>query len=117
MGARPENREQGVILDSIADGVFTVDDKWRITLFNRAAERITGVPRDEAIGRLCCDVFRASICESECALRQTLETGRSIVAKPIYIVNVDGQRIPDQCFYRDLEGSRRTGHRGRRDIP
>jgi len=90
----PEQQVQSVILDSIADGVFTVDDEWRITSFNQAAERITGVPRDEAIGQPCCDVLRASICESECALRQTLKTGRSVVAKPIYVVNVDGERIP-----------------------
>ena len=37
------------ILDSIADGVFTVDDQWRITSFNRAAEWITGVKRGEAV--------------------------------------------------------------------
>ena len=55
-----------VILDSIADGVFTVDKDWRITTFNRAAERITGVPRKEAIGRECWDVFRSNICESGC---------------------------------------------------
>ncbi|MCY2993677.1 MAG: PAS domain-containing protein, partial [Planctomycetota bacterium] len=34
---------QSVILDSINDGVFTVDDRWCITSFNQAAERITGV--------------------------------------------------------------------------
>ncbi|HQM53401.1 MAG TPA: PAS domain-containing protein, partial [bacterium] len=28
----------GAILESISDGVFTVDDTWRITSFNRAAE-------------------------------------------------------------------------------
>ena len=33
-------RQTSVILDSIADGVFTVDPKWRITSFNRAAENI-----------------------------------------------------------------------------
>jgi PAS domain-containing protein len=32
------------ILESISDGVFTVDMEWRITSFNRAAEEITGVP-------------------------------------------------------------------------
>ena len=31
------------ILDSINEGVFTVDHDWRITAFNQAAERITGV--------------------------------------------------------------------------
>ena len=36
-----------VILDSIAEGVFTVDDEWKITSFNRAAEIITGFSRRE----------------------------------------------------------------------
>jgi len=83
-----------VILDSIADGVFTVDEDWRITSFNRAAERITGVPRDEAIGRPCCDVFRASICETDCALRRTLDTGAPVVNRSVYIINADGARVP-----------------------
>ncbi|HOF66401.1 MAG TPA: PAS domain-containing protein [Candidatus Fermentibacter daniensis] len=37
------------ILESISDGVFTVDSDWRITTFNRAAEEITGTPREEAV--------------------------------------------------------------------
>ena len=40
------------ILESISDGVFTVDREWRVTSFNRAAEEITGIPREEALGRL-----------------------------------------------------------------
>ena len=94
MSETPEKQVRDVILDSIADGVFTVDDQWRITSFNRAAEGITGIPQADAVGKRCCDVFRASICESECALKQTLKTGRPIVAKPIYIINIDGRRIP-----------------------
>jgi PAS domain S-box-containing protein len=85
---------QDIILDSISDGVFTVDSEWCITSFNRAAERITGVPRDAAIGQRCCEVFRASICESECALRSTLETGKTVVNKTVYIVNADGETVP-----------------------
>jgi PAS domain S-box-containing protein len=83
-----------VILDSIADGVFTVDLDWRITSFNAAAERITGVKRAEALGRHCCDVFRASICETECALKGTRRTGRPVVNKAVYILKADGERIP-----------------------
>ncbi|MCP4647753.1 MAG: PAS domain-containing protein, partial [bacterium] len=30
------------ILESISDGVFTVDKDWRVTSFNRSAEEITG---------------------------------------------------------------------------
>ena len=83
-----------IILDSIADGVFTVDLNWRITSFNRAAELITGTGKEEAIGRQCWEVFRANICEKQCALRHTIETGKQILNKSIYIVVSDGNRIP-----------------------
>jgi PAS domain S-box-containing protein len=86
--------QTSIILDSIGDGVFTVDLDWRITSFNRAAEQITGIGREEAIGRHCWEVFRANICEKQCALRQTIETGKGIVNQSIYIVASDGTRIP-----------------------
>jgi len=96
LGAKEQGEPQrfDVILDSIADGVFTVDQAWRITSFNRAAEQITGVPRDEAIGQLCSDVFRASMCESACALRQTMETGSPVINRSAYIVTTEGRRLP-----------------------
>lgn len=89
-------REQSrnIILDSIADGVFTVDEDWRITSFNRAAEHITGVPREQAVGRPCRDIFHSSICESECALGKTMRTGRPIVDLAIDIQDATGRRIP-----------------------
>ena len=83
-----------VILDSIADGVFTVDSDWRITSFNRAAQKITGISKKEALKRHCWEVFKASICEQQCALRQTIETRRPIVNQSIFILNSDGNRIP-----------------------
>ena len=95
MKRESQNRDQlSTILDSIADGVFTVDKNWRVTSFNRAAERITGIPREEAIGQPCCEVFRASICETNCALRQTTQTSKPIIDRAIYIINNDGKRIP-----------------------
>ena len=83
-----------IILDSIADGVFTVDSDWKITSFNRGAEKITGIKAHEAIDRHCWDVFRASICENRCALRETMKTTKPIVNQSIFIVNAKGQRIP-----------------------
>jgi PAS domain S-box-containing protein len=82
------------ILESISDGVFTVDMDWRVTSFNRAAEQITGVQRQEAIGRRCSEVLRCSMCGADCALRQTLKTGRPIIGKSAYIVDSGGNRIP-----------------------
>jgi len=86
--------QKDIILDSITDGVFTVDSDWKISSFNRAAETITGVPRKEAIGQPCSYVFRASICEGSCALRHTMETGEPVINLPIYILRADGSKIP-----------------------
>lgn len=83
-----------IILDSIADGVFTVDNDWTITSFNRAAEEITGIARGEAIGQKCFDVFRASICQSSCSLRETLESGQQLVDRRIDILNSRGEKVP-----------------------
>jgi PAS domain S-box-containing protein len=83
-----------IILESISDGVFTVDSQWRITSFNRAAEEITGVSRREAIGRRCAEVFRASMCEHDCALRHTVDTGTPIVNRSAFIIDSGGQRVP-----------------------
>ncbi|NLX24753.1 MAG: sigma 54-interacting transcriptional regulator [Lentisphaerae bacterium] len=91
---RKESTTTDAILESISDGVFTVDTEWRITSFNRAAEEITGISRQEAVGRFCSDVFRSSMCEAHCALRKTLETGKPLIAQACYIVNAEGERIP-----------------------
>jgi len=83
-----------VVLDSINEGVFTVDMNWRITSFNRAAERITQTSRSDALGKACCDVFHANVCEKDCALRQTFHTGKPVVNATAHIINRQGQRVP-----------------------
>ena len=86
--------QQYIILNSINEGVFTVNTDWRITAFNRAAERLTGIKRADAIGRPCHEVFRASICETACALRKTMKTGKPIVNAMAYSINKAGKRTP-----------------------
>ncbi len=81
------------ILDSISDGVFTVDHQWRITSFNRAAEKITGIPRSKAIGRLCWEVFRSNMCKGDCALRRTMKEGRSHLDISTYVIIRNKKRI------------------------
>ena len=82
------------ILDSVADGVFTIDMEKQITSFNRAAEKITGIAREHAIGQKCFDVFHASICQTSCALEKTLKTGREMIDLPINVLNSEGTTIP-----------------------
>jgi PAS domain S-box-containing protein len=94
MAQDEHNRQRDVILDSVNEGVFTVSPDFHITAFNRAAERITGISRHEAIGKACCDVFHASICERACALRRTFQTGRPVFNATAQIINNQGLRVP-----------------------
>jgi len=107
------------ILESISDGVFTVDLEWRITSFNRAAEEITGISRKDAIGRLCSEVFRSNMCETDCALRRTMKSGKPIIGRSGYIVDGDGNRIPislSTAVLSDGEGSVVGGAETFRDL-
>ncbi|MFZ5626866.1 MAG: sigma 54-interacting transcriptional regulator [Bacillota bacterium] len=45
------SRELAVILDSTHDGMIAVNREGAVTLFNAAAERLTGLKREEVIGR------------------------------------------------------------------
>ena len=82
------------ILGSISDGVYSVNLDWRVTFFNRAAEKITGIPQKEAIGRSCLEVFRSNVCETHCVLRETLDNDKPILNRPIYIIRGDKKKIP-----------------------
>lgn len=107
------------ILESISDAVFTVDHQWRIVSFNRAAEEITGICREEAIGRLCSEVFRSSLCETACALKQTMKTGRPVIGRSGYIHDCNGNRVPislSTAVLRDGDGRIVGGAESFRDL-
>jgi PAS domain S-box-containing protein len=90
----PLEQHHELILDSLEEGVFTVDLGWRITSFNRAAEKITGIHRDQALGRQCFEVFRADVCETGCLLRRTMETGVPLANMPVNVYRADKKKIP-----------------------
>ena len=96
-----------VILDSIADGVFTIDVNKRITSFNRAAEKITGVPASKAVKSKCYEVFQSDICQGGCVMDRTLETGVEVRDVPARIINNSGDTVPvsvSGAILRDSEG-------------
>jgi len=82
-----------VILDSIAEGVFTVDDEWKITSFNRAAEIITGYSKEEVIGEYCKEIFRSNRCMTACPLAQALKTGKKVLDRELQISRKDGTSL------------------------
>jgi PAS domain S-box-containing protein len=85
-----------LIFNSISDGVFTVDENCKITMFNHAAERITGFKSSEAIGKHCFDVFRTEICHKQCALKDTLSHHGPVENARVSIITRDGHEIPIQ---------------------
>ncbi|MBN1467050.1 sigma 54-interacting transcriptional regulator [candidate division KSB1 bacterium] len=108
-----------IILDSIADGVFTVDENMKITYFNRAAERIIRISRQKAIGQCCFDVLRANICEKSCALRCSLKSETEVVDRHANILRIDGKQIPvsiSTSVLRDRNGKKIGGVETFRDL-
>ncbi|MFW6005154.1 MAG: sigma-54 interaction domain-containing protein [Desulfonatronovibrionaceae bacterium] len=100
------------ILDSMAEGVFTLDTSGTITSWNRAMEKITGYSRDEALGRPCsilnfsscmthacprdineCKILKKGSCQPrECLL--TARNGQSVlVIKQAAIVRSDEGKV------------------------
>ncbi|HOP28547.1 MAG TPA: sigma 54-interacting transcriptional regulator [Spirochaetota bacterium] len=111
--------QKNIILDSIADGVFTVGMDFRITSINRAAAEILGIEEEEAIGKLCFEIFHTSICEHSCALKETMSTGRNVINKTVYVVNASGEKVPitvSTALLRNEEGEIIGGVETFRDI-
>ncbi len=88
------------VLESMADGVFTLDWEKKITSFNPAAEQITGWTSEEAIGRSCKEVMKSRYacsssaepggCDDNCPLL-TLLADQSLMDKGL---TVEGTIVP-----------------------
>ncbi len=82
------------IMDSVADGVFTVDREMKIIAFNKAAELMTGIKREDAVGKPCHEIFRTSACNNACPVREAIKKGKSVTNREVTITNHDNQAIP-----------------------
>ncbi len=83
-----------LIFDSIHQGIFTIDQESRITSFNRAAERMTGYSREEALGKRCYDIFRAELCQTDCPLKRSVEGKETVEDREVTILTRDGSELP-----------------------
>ncbi|MCB0744875.1 MAG: PAS domain-containing protein, partial [Ignavibacteriae bacterium] len=90
----PNSIHTRAILDSIVEGVFTVNKELIITYFNNAAEKITGIEREKAIGKFCFEVLRTNICEKQCPIRDSLIDGKDSINLQVNILRPDGKQLP-----------------------
>jgi len=85
------------IIDSMADGVFTMDADGRISSWNRSMERISGYTAQEAIGKTC-ELLRFSRCfgkECPAGIKNCgIMTHRFSEAKDCLLQHKDGHDVP-----------------------
>jgi len=94
--AREEGRNPaagGGVLESVSDCALSVDGNWRVTALNRAAEEATGVSREAAVGRACCDVLKQSMCRGHCSLMRLLSGDGEMVARS-HAMREIAERLP-----------------------
>lgn len=82
------------IIESLADGVFTVDSKLRITSFNKGMENITGLKESEVMGFTCEEILSADNCGDNCPFSHTLKRGYGLANITERIVRRDGETVP-----------------------
>jgi len=82
------------ILNSLAEGVITVDINFKINFFNRAAEIITGYNQEEVLGQFCKYVFKCELCHTQCPIGLVLESGNDIYDYNSSIEIKSGSRKP-----------------------
>ncbi|RMF59715.1 MAG: PAS domain-containing protein [Calditrichaeota bacterium] len=81
------------ILNSLGEGVFTVDKNFRITFLNQAAEKITGLQKEEVLGKFCKHVFSSDRCTDACPIVKVLETGKNLFEQEATILHKNGHRL------------------------
>jgi PAS domain S-box-containing protein len=90
----PHSRHCKLILDSVSDVIYVVDKNKQIISFNRAAEKISGVPAAKALKSKCYEVFQSNICQNECGMEKALELGTETRDLRAHILNSSGATIP-----------------------
>ena len=88
------------LVKNLIDGVFYVDLERKITLWNRAAERISGYSSLEAVGQCCdrqmlehVDSEGRRLCDEDCPLTTTMRDG-SFQEVSVYLHHKKGHRVP-----------------------
>ncbi|HVF67858.1 MAG TPA: PAS domain S-box protein, partial [Pyrinomonadaceae bacterium] len=109
----PAQRDlQSTLLDASVDGLLAFDAEFRYTAWNSAMERISGMPREQVVGRVAFEVFPFLVETGEDRYFRDALAGRSVVAgaRP-YNVPESGHRGFFDGHYSPLrdEGGRIVG--------
>ena len=104
---RAEMERSRALVNSIADGIYTIDQNMRITSFSRSLERMTGFKEEEVLGLRCKEIFQTDVCETDCPLRWTLKHQKPVQNCMANLVSKNGKSIPSYLssdLLRDADG-------------
>jgi PAS domain S-box-containing protein len=91
---------RAVLLDTMAEGLYAVDSDGRVTLVNRAAERLLGWTEQELLGRNAHESIHfqrpdgTTLPKHDCALLKVRTTGRAVRMSDDAFTHKDGTIIP-----------------------
>jgi PAS domain S-box-containing protein len=101
--------QQELIFNATNDGMLVIDAKGFVILFNRRAEEMTGVKRDQAIGKYVVEVIPESRLPLILETRRTetnqemvLGNGRKIITTRIPIIEENGTLIGAFAVFKDI---------------
>ena len=75
--------------------VMVADTSLTVRYINSYCEMLTGYSSSEAVGRMKCrELFKSDVCETGCALKSCMATGKTLFGARVRIVNRRGETIP-----------------------
>jgi two-component system phosphate regulon sensor histidine kinase PhoR len=90
-------QKDDAILSSIGDAVFAVDDRGRLTLFNPAAERISGYSSEEVIGKQYDEILQFRYEKDDQPntefMQQALSGHETTMKNHTYLQHKDGHKV------------------------
>lgn len=81
-----------IIMESMVDGIITIDNDEKITAINNAARRIMGIER-EVIGASYASLFPNNA-KLPSLLLETLHTGKNFIGYEVDFIRLDGTTVP-----------------------
>jgi len=89
-----QDQLNSLIIAELPVALFVVDGEYKIIEFNPAAERVTGMKRQEVLGCSCSEVLSSNLCEYRCPLRESMATGEPCLDREAIIRTRNGDEIP-----------------------
>ena len=93
MFSKENSQLHRLILDSIPVAMVTMDYDFKITSFNKRAEKLTGYLSNEAIGRPCYEILNSSRCKNDCPFHTVRNFSESASGLEAEITNRHGEHV------------------------